>query len=94
MNEEKRMKESTERCKNMHHEPTVYGFEGESLKAAHEALGKALASGSDARLIVRLGRKADGMPEAWLDVKVGTERVGAYNVSYTCPPKPPEYCEE
>lgn len=93
MSDEKRMMESTERCRHMHHTPDVYGFQGESLRAAYVALGKALEKG-DARLIVRMGRKENGEAEAWLDVKVGDERVGAYNVSFTCPPRPPEDCEE
>lgn len=93
MSDEKRMRESTERCRNMHHTPDVYGFQGESLRDAYRALTKALDKG-DARLIVRLGRKINGEPEAWLDVKVKDERIGTYNVSFTCPPQPPEYCEE
>jgi hypothetical protein len=87
------MKASTARRRNMKHDPDVYGFHGETIGRLREALGR--ANGREgARLLVRLGRRDDGSPEAWLEVKVGDESLGAYNVSFNCPPWPPEYCAE
>ena len=87
------MKASTARRRNAQHEPDVYGFQGETIGRLREALAK--VDGREAgRLLVRLGRKDDGSPEAWLEVKVGDESIGAYNASFNCPPWPPEYCEE
>jgi hypothetical protein len=85
------MKESTARRQDAKHDPDVYFFEGDTVRAVYVALGKA-SSAKDARLYFRLGRKADGSPEAWVEVRAGGEAIGTYNVSQTCPPRPPEEC--
>lgn len=87
------MKASAERRQNAKHEPDVYGFEGESLVELYRAIGQAIGSG-DPAMLIRLGRKEDGSAEAWAHVKAGKKSVGAYNESFTCPPRPPEDCED
>jgi hypothetical protein len=88
------MKAATARKKNAQREPCVYGFEGASVDALYKSLGQAIGSDRDVRLFVRLGLDVDGNPEAWLHVKAGEKEIGFYNESFTCPPRPPEDCEE
>lgn len=87
------MKASTERRQNAKHEPDVYGFDGKSLMSLRDELTLAIEFG-EPRLLIRLGLAEDGSPEAWWHVKSGDKDVGAGNISYTCPPRPPEDCEE
>lgn len=87
------MKESAQRRENAKYEPDVYGFEGEALAEITVALAKAGRT-KDATMLVRLGRRVDGSPEAWVQIKVGEKTIGAYNTSFNCPPRPPEDCEQ
>lgn len=85
------MNASVERRQNAKHEPDVYFFEGETFEAVRAAMNKA-AGDKSPRLYFRMGRKLDGSPEAWVQVRSSSEYVGTYNISQTCPPRPPEDC--
>lgn len=81
------MQESAARRKAA--DPSVYGFEGKTVEYVKEALER----GGD-KIIFKLGQKEDGSPEAWVAVKVRDQVLYAGNVSYTCPPRPPQDCLE
>lgn len=85
------MKASVERRQNAKCEPDVYFFEAETFEAVREAMNKA-ARAKAPRLYFRLGRKEDGSAEAWVQIRSGSDYVGTYNISQTCPPRPPEDC--
>lgn len=89
-----RMKASVARLRESKFHPDVYGFDDPDTLAG---LAKGLAAVSDhdkPKLIVRMGMKEDGSPEAWIEVK--SEKGSAYagNISFTCPPRPPADCDE
>lgn len=89
---EAKMKAAVERLRNSKHEPDVYGFDDPETLAG---LAKALAAVSgqkEPKLFVCRGLTEAGEPDAYLVVKgdAGIEFVG--NISFTCPPRPPEDC--
>lgn len=83
------MQASVARKRAAEFQPSTYGFEGATVEQARDALVK----GGD-RVLVKLGMREDGSPEAWLVVMSKSTRLYVGNVSYTCPPRPPEYCDE
>ena len=86
------MNEDVERYVNMQESPGVYVFKDETLTELAEALTKS-AQGKEPRLVIRLGRRVDGSPCMWLDVKAGGESVAQIDNSFNCPPLPPSECE-
>lgn len=87
------MNESVERRQNAKLEPDTYGFEGDSFDELHHCMS--MAKGKEGRKVfLRLGRKTDGMPEMWWHVVTAEGDVGDGNVSFNCPPRPPEDCEQ
>lgn len=85
------MSKSVERLQRSRRVPEVYGFEGDTLDSLQKAL--AATEGYPKRvLLVRLGLKEDGSPEAWLQVKSEDKTAYTGNISFTCPPRPEEDC--
>ena len=84
------MRESVERRERAKFVPDSYGFEGTTVEYVRDALNK--AGDRPASILMKLGLKEDGSPEAWIMVKAGGQVLYAGDFAYTCPPRPPEDC--
>lgn len=86
------MHDDVARWKNAQHQPSTYGMDGDALAA----LTKCLMAHADrkCRLLLRMALYDDGSPTLWWELKEGTETLGKGNVVWTCPPRPPEDCED
>jgi hypothetical protein len=92
--EYQRFESSVGRYKNAQLEPDTFGFDDrETLAKIEEALGIARRN-PGAKLLFKRGLDADGNHEGWVLVKSGSTLLYVGNVSYTCPPRPPEDCEQ